>query len=60
MVDSFKVNTAQEDLSNEANEDMTNNSNFEDKNNNSAFDNSDNKNCPPMSLVLCESPNANE
>jgi len=60
MVDSFQVNTGDQDLSNKAKEDMTNSSNFHDKNNNSAFDNSQNKNCPPMSLVLCENPNTRE
>jgi hypothetical protein len=60
MVESFQVNTAPEDLSNKADELMDNSSNSEDKNNNSALDNSQNKSCPPMSLVLCESPDAPE
>jgi hypothetical protein len=45
MVESFQVNTADEDTSN--------NSTFEAKSNNSTFEGYQNKNCPPMSLVLC-------
>jgi len=45
MVDSFQVNTADED--------MSNNSTLEAKSNNSTFEDYQNKNCPPMSLVLC-------
>jgi hypothetical protein len=45
MVESFQVNTVDEDTSN--------NSTFEAKSNNSTFEDYQNKNCPPMSLVLC-------
>jgi hypothetical protein len=48
MVESFQVNTADEDTSN--------NSTFEAKSNNSTFEDYQNKNCPPMSLVLCSEP----
>lgn len=48
MVESFQINTGQEDMSNK--------SVFEDTTNNSAFENFQNKNCPPMSLVLCRDP----
>lgn len=48
MVESFQVNTADEDTSN--------NSTFEAKSNNSTFEDYQNKNCPPMSLVLCGEP----
>jgi len=44
MVESFQVNTA--------NEDTSNNSTLEAKSNNSTFEDYQNKNCPPMSLVL--------
>jgi hypothetical protein len=48
MVESFQVNTADEDTSN--------NSTFKDTSNNSTFEDYQNKNCPPMSLVLCSEP----
>jgi hypothetical protein len=45
MVDSFKVNTEDEDTSN--------NSTFEGTSNNSTFEDYQNKYCTPLSLVLC-------
>jgi hypothetical protein len=45
MVESFQVNTADED--------MSNNSTLEAKSNNSTLEDYQNKTCPPMSLVLC-------
>jgi hypothetical protein len=48
MVESFQVNTEDEDTGN--------NSTFEDKSNNLTSEEYQNKYCPPMSLVLCRSP----